>query len=67
MRKLIDIPDEILEAFETLCVKEKLKPKLMMEKVIENYTREYWMLKGYGITPFMVLKKPKSAVAKKKK
>lgn len=67
MRKLIDIPDEILEAFEMLCVKEKLKPKLMMEKVIENYTKEYWSLKGYGIKPFMVLKKTKSAVAKKKK
>lgn len=51
MKKLIDIPDEILEAFEMLCVKEKTKPKPMIERIVTNYTKNYWAEKGYMITP----------------
>lgn len=56
MRKLIDLSKDVVEAITIQAVTEGTVFKLKAEQILEDYAK-----------PFMVLKKPKSAVAKKKK
>ena len=56
MRKNIDISEDAVKAIAIQAVNEGTVFKLKAEQILEDYAK-----------PFMVLKKPKSAVAKKKK
>lgn len=56
MRKNIDISEDAVKAITIQAVNEGTVFKLKAEQILEDYAK-----------PFMVLKKPKSAVAKKKK
>lgn len=49
MKKLIDIPDEYIEALQMLCVKEKTNPKNWVEKTIIRRIDAYWRELGYYV------------------
>ena len=56
MRKLIDLSEDVAKAITIQAINEGTVFKLKAEQILNDYAK-----------PFMVLKKPKSAVAKKKK
>ena len=56
MRKLIDLSEDVVKAITIQAINEGTVFKLKAEQILNDYAK-----------PFMVLKKPKSAVAKKKK
>ena len=56
MRKNIDISAEAVKAITIQAINENTVFKLKAEQILEDYAK-----------PLMVLEKPKSAVAKKKK
>ena len=56
MKKLLDISEEVVKAITIQAITEGTVFKLKAEQILNDYAK-----------PFMVLKKPKSAVVKKKK
>lgn len=56
MKKLLDISEDVAKAITIQAINEGTVFKLKAEQILNDYAK-----------PFMVLKKPKSAVAKKKK
>jgi len=56
MKKLLDISEDVAKAITIQAINEGTVFKLKAEQILTDYAK-----------PFIVLKKPKSAVAKKKK
>ena len=56
MKKLLDISEDVAKAITIQAINEGTVFKLKAEQILTDYAK-----------PFMVWKKPKSAVAKKKK